>query len=494
MAGLALASAVEMAWLARGTGDTSRAYYGTDARSQALLVGAGLALVLRRWPLVAERSGRRVARARASGLVGLSVGLVLFVLVDDQQRWMYRGGFLLCALAWAAVVVACLREAGGPVGWALSRRSLVALGRVSYGVYLWHWPVIVVLTPARTGWSGWPLLALQVVVTLGLAWASLVLVEQPVRTGSWRRVWQWRPTLALAGAAGLVVVALVVSTVGAPVPPPARAVGGEAVAPGKDGYRAPIAVGAGLDPPGLGPPAGRPITGAPPPRENGGVVKTTVLGDSVGFDVVYAASPVKGLRLQTRAIPGCGVLPVELQVGDRRLLPSEECPHWLDEWRLAAHEQPDVALVFLGAWEVFDPYVDGQRLAVGSPAWVRYVEGQLERGIATLARGTRTRIGLATVPCFATTQPVLGIESGERAQRRRTSAVDGVVRRVVTHHPGRVALVDWAGFVCPHGRDRRTIDGVVVRPDGMHPDVPGDRIVWTWLAPIVLAMSHRPVL
>ena len=494
VAGLALASAVEMAWLARGTGDTSRAYYGTDARAQALLVGAGLALVLRRWPLVAARSGRRVALARTAGLVGLSVGLALFASVDDQQRWMYRGGFLLCALAWAAVVVACLREAGGAVGWLLSRRPLVALGRISYGVYLWHWPVIVVLTPARTGWGGWPLLALQAAVTLGLAAASFVLVEQPVRTGGWRRVWQWRPSLAVAGASGLVVVALIVSTVGAPAPPPARAVGGEAVAPGQGGSRALIAVGGGLDPPGLAPPASVPMPGAPPPVSSRRAVKTTVLGDSVGFDVVFAASPVKGLRLFTRAIPGCGVLPVELQVGDRRLLPSDQCPHWLDEWRVAAREQPDVALVFLGAWEVFDPYVDGERLAVGSPGWESYVEGQLERGVATLARGTRTRIGLATVPCFATTEPVLGIDSEERSQRRRTDAVDGVVRKVAARHPGRVALLDWAGFVCPHGRDRRTIDGVVVRPDGMHPDVLGDRIVWTWLSPIVLAMAHRPVL
>ncbi len=494
VAALALASTVEMAWLVRGAGDTSRAYYGTDTRAQALLVGAGLALVLRRWPLPADRSpGPRAALVRALGLVGLVVGIGLFVLVDDRQRWMYRGGFLLCALAWAAVVAACLRGAGGPVGGLLARRPLVALGRISYGVYLWHWPVIVVATRARTGWSGWPLLGLQIALTVGLAAASFVLVEQPVRTGGWRRVWRWRPGLAVAATAGLVVIALLAATVGAPAPPPARAVGGDAVAPRGAGSEAPISVPERLDPPGLPPPSDPPGA-APAPVPAGRPVRTMVLGDSVGFDVVFGAPPVAGIQLLTRAIPGCGVLPVDVQVADQRLLPSDQCPRWLDEWRLAAHEQPDVALVFLGAWEVFDPYVDGVRLAVGSPPWERYVEGQLEQGVDVLADGTTTRIGLATVPCFATSEPVLGIPSDERAQRRRTQAVDRVVRTVAARHPGRVALVDWAGFVCPGGRDRRTIDGVVVRPDGMHPDAPADRVVWTWLAPIVLAMAHRPVL
>lgn len=491
---LALVSAGEMAWLAQGAGDTSRAYYGTDTRAQALLVGAGLALVLRRWPLVAAGSRRRVARARTGGLLGLAVGVGLFVLVDDQQRWMYRGGFLLCALAWAEVVAACLAETGGPVGWLLSRRPLVALGRISYGLYLWHWPVIVVASPARTGWSGWPLLAVQVAVTLALAAASFVLVEQPVRTGGWRRAWKWRPGTAVAGAAGVLVIALVAATAGAPAPPPARAVGGDAVAPQGAGSQAPVSVLEQPEPPGLAPPSARPGPGSPSPAPPGQPVRTMVLGDSVAFDVVFGAPRVAGVELLTRAIPGCGVLPVEVQVADRRILSSDQCPRWLDEWRLAASEGPDVALVFLGAWEVFDPYVGGERLAVGSPRWASYVDHQLEQGIEALADGTSTRIGLATVPCFATSDPVLGIRSGERAERRRTEAVDRVVRTVAARHPGRVALVDWAGFVCPNGNDRGPIDGVVVRPDGMHPDAPADRIVWTWLAPIVLAMAHRPML
>lgn len=216
-----------------------------------------------------------------------------------------------------------------------------------------------------------------------------------------------------------------------------------------------------------------------------------VLDDSVGFDVVFEAPPITGLELWTRAIPGCGVIPVEVQVGPRRVLPSETCPRVLEEWRHAVEDRPDVVVVFLGGWEVFDPWVDDKRLPVGSAAWRSYLTAQLDRGIDVLTRGTAIRVGLATVPCFPTDDPVLGIPSTERNQRRRTSAVDQVVRSTAARHPDRVALVDWASFACPSGQDRVRVNGVRLRPDGMHPDVASDRLVWAWLAPIVLALARR---
>jgi peptidoglycan/LPS O-acetylase OafA/YrhL len=63
-------------------------------------------------------------------------------------------------------------------------RVLVGLGRISYGLYLFHWPIFLLLSPDRTGWSGWALFALRLAVTLAVALLSFHLLEQPLRSGS----------------------------------------------------------------------------------------------------------------------------------------------------------------------------------------------------------------------------------------------------------------------------------------------------------------------
>jgi hypothetical protein len=89
-------------------------------------------------------------------------------------------------------------------------RPLTWIGQRSYGIYLWHWPVIDLLTPARTGLSGRTLIAVQIAITLAAATASFALVEQPIRGGALRG---WRGLVAApATALGLTLVVLVSTT------------------------------------------------------------------------------------------------------------------------------------------------------------------------------------------------------------------------------------------------------------------------------------------
>ena len=60
---------------------------------------------------------------------------------------------------------------------------LLWIGRISYGIYLLHWPVFLWLTPARVGWSIWPLFALRMAVTIAAAVLMFRLIENPVRHG-----------------------------------------------------------------------------------------------------------------------------------------------------------------------------------------------------------------------------------------------------------------------------------------------------------------------
>jgi peptidoglycan/LPS O-acetylase OafA/YrhL len=201
LAALALAagSAIDMALL----GETRRAYYGTDARVQALLLGAALAFLLQFAPGPARRASRFALEA-----VGILGVLVLGAFVAHPVAWMGRGGYLVVALASVALIAAVVQPSSPVLRPVLSWRPLVALGLISYGVYLYHFVVIIWLNHARTGLGPAPLAVLRVVVTLAVATVSYLVVEMPVRRGTLlpKRVQAVAAPLAVAAMAVIVIV------------------------------------------------------------------------------------------------------------------------------------------------------------------------------------------------------------------------------------------------------------------------------------------------
>jgi peptidoglycan/LPS O-acetylase OafA/YrhL len=184
---LALASAVEMAVLYHPTFDPSRVYDGTDTRAFGLLIGAALAMV---WP---SRSLTTRVTARARGILdGLgAAGLLTIALLvwrtDQYSAFVYRGGIVLLSVA-SVLVVAVVAHPATRLGRALGWRPLQWLGVRSYGIYLWHAPVIVLTTPSvNTGID--PVRAtLQVSASIGLAALSWRFVEEPIRRGGLGRL------------------------------------------------------------------------------------------------------------------------------------------------------------------------------------------------------------------------------------------------------------------------------------------------------------------
>ena len=149
-------------------------------------------------------------------MVALAGLAVAWVATNGQDGWLYEGGFALCSAAGALAVAAVWAAPSGILARPLSWSPLRFLGLISYGLYLWHWPVIVIATPLRTGLDGLQLDAFRVALSLGLATASYHLLEMPIRRGTLLR---GRP--AWAGALGvpvLCVVAVVAATVARPTP------------------------------------------------------------------------------------------------------------------------------------------------------------------------------------------------------------------------------------------------------------------------------------
>jgi peptidoglycan/LPS O-acetylase OafA/YrhL len=203
------ASFVAMLVLQQPGSDPTRVYMGTDTRAASILVGAALATApARRIAMSAIVAlGRRADRVIA--LLAVGIGASWVVVDGANSAALYRGGLLLHSAAAAALVTALASAPGGRVGAALSWRPLVWVGVRSYGLYLWHWPVYVMLSSERTGLEGPTLTVVRIAVSSVLAAASFRLVEDPIRhRATWVRDRRGLP--ALAGAVALVAATLIV--------------------------------------------------------------------------------------------------------------------------------------------------------------------------------------------------------------------------------------------------------------------------------------------
>ncbi len=228
--GLAAASALAMMVLYNPAADPSRVYYGTDTRVFSLLLGAWMAFIpdrdlapvrlahrlgLNRLASAAKhgknaegKPGKKVddsadtaptqpsalvrfwsspASIDVLGVVGL-VGLAAMVaLTNGYTAFQYRGGTLLCSILTLMVIAACVQPQG-MIARALSAEPLVWVGKRSYSIYLWHYPLLLLMNPvANISDTPWWQYILQVLVVVAVAECSYRFIETPFRKGAFGR-------------------------------------------------------------------------------------------------------------------------------------------------------------------------------------------------------------------------------------------------------------------------------------------------------------------
>jgi peptidoglycan/LPS O-acetylase OafA/YrhL len=437
----AVASAAWMAVLAPHGGDVNRVYYGTDTRAQGLLVGAALAAAFARWGGVHGKVPRRAWAGLA--VLGVSAVAAMWGLVPEGSTLAFHGGFLLASLAVAAVVAGVVRAPRGPVAAALGWGPIRYVGRISYGVYLWYWPVLLVMTTQRVHLSGYALFAAQVAVIITFAALSYKLVETPIRRGA---LPSWRGLVSVPVA---VCASLVVAQVATFTPPSVASV--------------PISRHVSLVSDGTRP------------------VKVLLVGDSMAGTLgvgVGQMAPRYGIQLMNEGSPACSVSTTGLvKVLWYTVPPGKPCqttdPDALfTQWRdwVDAYN-PDV-VVYLARSDLFDQQVNGQWTQPGQAQFDQYLRQRLQQAIGVLS-SKGAAVVLLTTPYYDSGDVATGSQLPEDDPARVT--IDNTIIRSAAQSEGlssggaNVSVFDLGGALSPQGHFTQDVNGVDMRcSDGVH--------------------------
>ena len=469
-------SLIAMVWpafLLAGGASSDRLYFGTDTRLGELIVGSLLALW---WVRRGQEVPDAPRRQTAVGLVAVVVLGWMWATAHPDDDFLYRGGLGLHAILTLTVIMAAIAPRG-LIRRVLSAEPLRRLGVISYGAYIIHWPVLLWLQQ-HTSLGPEARFVVGLVVTMGLASVSHRFVERPIRqlpTGpAHRRVW-----LAIPASITVAAVVLAITAWRVPTTEPidfaaAESTLGELIAD----EPAPATVDS--------------IAKTASPEDLDNAVRLTGFGDSTalmtGLGITRWAEdhPDELTVVLGHVKLGCGLVTggarrVEGRVG----AVSDECDTWLADWVDAIRgKDVDIALVQLGAWEIFDHQVEpgGPFLAIGRD----------EEFDAML----RDRLGAAVTSLHEHSDVVAIVANPDVGQARLDNVPVGtsypehdpdrsarwreLVEEIAAANPDTI-VIDLASWI--HGRD----DDRRLRPDGVHFSAETTEEVAEWLAPEILA-------
>ena len=398
-------------------GDPTRVYMGTDTRSFSLLCGAFVALPAVRQFITA---GIQKFRTIASGLTVVLVfvlGLMWFT-VDGQSEWLFRGGLFAHSIA-SALLAILVASSSSKFPLVFSWRPLAYIGRLSYALYLWHWPVYIFCTSERLDVDDLALTAIRLAITFALSIASYFLIEQPIRHKvKWAHGSQGRKVFVATSLAAIVIWALIT------VPETTNKVNADALTSA-------AATTASVP---IAPTTTTPQESLPP------VTSIYYLGDSVAYDMwpaIEAELNAAKVTVHSGAFGGVGIVPTDLNTTPLQSLAVE-----LDRYAV------DLLILQLSVWDA-QQNDDQQQVALDD--------------LAEFVADQNLRLVFVSFPSIAAERSEPGRISLEDKARAIADQSDGSIiyldQRSVL---GEVFIRDIDG----DGNPERKRDGIHVCPTG----------------------------
>ncbi len=450
----------------------SRAYYGTDTRAFALLVGIAMAVVC--WQYGPPRTKRGQVLTQVLGLAATVVFTWLMFVIDERTSWMFeKGGFFLVAVL-SAFMTRAVTQTSGWMHPLFTLKPLKWVGKLGYGLYLYHWLIFIVVdrNKQEKGLNGARDLILGFGLTIAVAAVSWKVIEQPFLKGRWKG---WRLAAGVFASVGIVFgLLLYAHTV---------RLDGSSTAAAASGPR--CEVPAGSDP-----------------------VRVLVVGDSVMLQMgaalqQWCADNPGQIAVFSNAHVGCGTtrfgqkeyeLPTgEIATGSHGAGGDgvEICGTWADPWppddvgdpdvvswvsALGAF-QPDVVVTYPSPWDSIDRQVDSlgpDFLRPGDATYDAYIQSEYTEAFDLLT-STGARLVVLESPHLA--QNPTPYNGPERIDR-----VNEIVMPLA--EAAGATTIDYpAEFLGAYGGE----DSTELRDDGVHLTADGQRLLAEWLVPQLMA-------
>lgn len=465
------------AWLANSADpDFGRLYYGTDTRSQALLAGVAFAVAVGRDDEGETGPRLPLGAVQALGVVGTVVSVLAFVVVGIDAAWLFTHGGMLVFTA-GAVLMGLAATDARPM--ALTRWAawppLVLLGQMTYGLYLYHWPIRLWLGPHLGSLPLWASVAVLFAVTVLVAAVSFRFLEVPVMTRGVRGLLprlRHREELPTAiGASGAVALGAAVVFVANPagIGPLGDT---EGSAPGPDATPVTLVEGQ-------------------PQYVEGEPGTIGVFGDSVGHFLAdrFPEDTFSGAEVVNVSVEGCDLLDAPITAvegvdGQNR----DECRKVKESWdEILADRDAEALLVVLSPLLAVPHEVDGEQLDLDDSAYRTMITARLDEMVDRAEDAGIEQVAVANVPCRDIDEeevPAVVRLFGQShpevvAEYRDPTTLNALVDDWAEGR-GEVDLVDVYGTIC--GSDPVTdVDGAPLFNDFLHFSPEATPSVWSWL-------------
>ena len=462
---------------------TNFLYLSTITRSSGLLLGAAVAMLWRPWRKNSLPSWWRSSISDAFAITSIAVIGVLMATVHVADQRLYQGGLAATTVASAVIVAVVMRPNGLFVKKFFSQDLFVEIGRRSYGLYLWHWPIFVV-AHARDSSNR---LAVALALTIIINEFVYQFVEIPTRHGALGNWWHNRPQLsAMHRRLPVFIAAVVVASLGITG---VKVVGIEARDLSIDTstanviFAVPTTVAYASSLPAA---STTTTTIAKLPR------RLVIVGDSQAHSLAInkPSGIEKTFVVTDGSIDGCGIYDRGVGVGGtngnfRRNFAN--CVGFEKSWtKSATKAQADVALVVLGAWEVLDLKINSFTLVVNTPPADTMFRTQMKRGIDAL-RATGATVALLEVACMRPVDskggPVPALP--QRGDDTRTRHLNDLLREIAAPEDDGVFFVSGPKQWCS---DSEISTSLSYRWDGVHAYKPGAKLIFETIATSILQL------